>query len=375
MRLGLPRRSATRDTRAGRARARRLTRFGIVLGVALAIAAVGAGAYAMGKTRAKSGSDAGEARESAYRLAFDLAQRTGYIQNRSEGFRDGQKQGYEAGRNAGERGAKLAISQFRALPKPSKTPQLQSPPQTVWAVGDGADGGSAASAVARMVSGGTMDHFIYLGDVYQEGTPSEFVHNYDPSFGAFASITEPTPGNHDSPNIRSGYDYYWQKVKGKPQPHYYDWTAGGWQFFSLDSEESSGPQVSFVKKTIASTPQYGTCRIGYWHRPLMSAGAVHGDNPDVAPLWNSLAGDASIVLNGHEHDMQRFAPRDGITEFVAGAGGHERYPVGSHSGLAFGNDSDYGALRLILQPGVARYAFMSSSGKVLDSGSVHCKRG
>jgi hypothetical protein len=92
------------------------------------------------------------------------------------------------------------------------------------------------------------------------------------------------------------------------------------------------------------------------------------------PLWDALRGHATIVIGGHEHDMQRFRPLDGITEFVSGAGGRVRYALEPDSRLAFGDDSRFGALRLDLRPGIARHAFISASGQVLDRGTVRCER-
>ena len=95
----------------------------------------------------------------------------------------------------------------------------------------------------------------------------------------------------------------------------------------------------------------------------------------VAPLWNALEGHARIVLNGHEHDMQRFRPRAGITEFVSGSGGADLYPVvESDPRLRFSNDSRYGALRLKLRRRRADYSFVTSSGRVLDKGTITCRR-
>ena len=96
--------------------------------------------------------------------------------------------------------------------------------------------------------------------------------------------------------------------------------------------------------------------------------------PDMAPLWNDLRGHATIVLAGHEHDMQRFKPIDGITEFVSGAGGDGHYSLKRTGRLAFGNARDYGALRLALRPGAATYAFVTTGGRVLDSGTLRCRR-
>jgi hypothetical protein len=72
--------------------------------------------------------------------------------------------------------------------------------------------------------------------------------------------------------------------------------------------------------------------------------------------------------------MQRLKPRDGIVEFVSGAGGHERHNAWADSRTAFVNDRDWGALRLRLEPGRATYRFVAVDGRTLDSGKVQCRR-
>ena len=94
----------------------------------------------------------------------------------------------------------------------------------------------------------------------------------------------------------------------------------------------------------------------------------------MAPIWDALRGKAAIVVTGHEHSMQRLRPIDGITSFVSGAGGHGLYDLRRDDPrLAFGDDRHYGALRLRLRRGEARYAYVSSSGRVLDSGTLRCR--
>lgn len=117
----------------------------------------------------------------------------------------------------------------------------------------------------------------------------------------------------------------------------------------------------------------GRCRIAFWHRARFSAGR-HGDQADTDPLWAALRDKATIVVVGHDHNMQRLHPIDGITQFVSGAGGRSHYEFDpSDERLAFANDRDYGALRLELSPGVARYAFVSASGETLDFGELGCR--
>jgi acid phosphatase type 7 len=244
----------------------------------------------------------------------------------------------------------------------------------VWAVGDGPDGASNAAAVARMINRSKPDRVLYLGDVYEEGTPDEFAANFDPLYGQVAKKVAPTPGNHDWPQHTGGYDVYWKRKQGRDVQWWYSFKTGGWQILSLNSEmdhDPGSPQVSWLK---ANTKAKGTCKLAFWHRPRYSAGDHHGDDPTMQPFWDVLKGRAALIVNGHEHDMQRFKPRDGITQFVSGAGGNDLYAIDrSRTDLAFGNQDKYGALRLDLSPGLARFRFVSVQGKTLDSGRVRCK--
>jgi predicted phosphodiesterase len=244
----------------------------------------------------------------------------------------------------------------------------------VWAVGDGtAD--ENAKAVARRIARGPVDRLLYLGDVYESGTAEEFARNYGPSYGRLARLTAPTAGNHDAGNATSGYDPYWRRVHGVTPPDWYSFRAGGWTIISLDSQVAHGegsPQLRWLERRVRRP---GTCRIAFWHRPRYSAGTNHGDQEDMEPVVDALRGRAAIVLAGHEHDMQRFKSIDGITHFVSGAGGRGLYKLRADSRLAFGDDRRFGALRLRLSRGIARFAFVAAGGQVLDSGSVRCRPG
>lgn len=243
----------------------------------------------------------------------------------------------------------------------------------VWAVGDGADGGTSARTVARSIARERVDRLLYLGDVYEHGTAEEFASNYATTFGRLDGRTAPTLGNHDSEEAPEGYYPYWTNVYGRRAASFYSFRLGGWQLLSLNSEIDHDPGSAQLDWLEARLSAPGTCRLAFWHRPRYSAGTIHGDQPDVAPFWRVLRGHATLVVNGHEHDMQRFEPRDGMTELVSGAGGHDHYPLDrSRSGLAYGDDADYGALRLRLRPGMARFSFVADDGCTLDSGRVPC---
>jgi Calcineurin-like phosphoesterase len=243
----------------------------------------------------------------------------------------------------------------------------------VWAVGDGANGSRAAKAVAAMIAAGRPDRFLYLGDVYPDGSAAAYRRAYDAVYGRLAARTAPTPGNHEWGLRAQGYFPYWQRKLGRRLPPWYAFDLAGWRILSLNSEAPHGPrspQLRWLRHELAAP---GTCRIAFWHRPRFSAGTVHGDAPDTAPLWDALRGHAALVLNGHEHDLQRFAPRGGLVEVVAGAGGNGHYALRRGvPGLAFGDASDYGAARIELAPGSAHVSLVATGGRQLDATDVSC---
>jgi hypothetical protein len=251
--------------------------------------------------------------------------------------------------------------------------QSQAEPAVVWAVGDGANGTAAAARLARRIAAARPDRFLYLGDVYDHGTATEFRRNYSPVYGRLAPITEPTPGNHEWANRASGYYPYWRKAKGRRQPPWYSFRVAGWEVLSLNSEASHGPRSAQLRWLRRQLTEPGTCRLAFWHRPRYSAGTVHGDAPDMAPVWRALVGKARLVVSAHDHNLQRLRARRGLTQLVAGAGGPYRHRLRRDRRLAFARSDVTGALRLVLEPGRARIQFRSTGGAVLDSSRASCR--
>jgi hypothetical protein len=244
----------------------------------------------------------------------------------------------------------------------------------VWAVGDAAEGGGASRTVAAQIRAGRVDRFLYLGDVYgSEDNAAAYRDRYASLYGALAGRTAPTPGNHEWPRRADGYEPYWLMLTGRTPPAYYSFESAGWQILSLNSEAPHDPgsaQVRWLEREL-QTP--GTCRLAFWHRPRFSAGR-RGDQPHVAPLFDALKGHAALVVNAHDHNMQRFRPVGGITQVVSGAGGHGRYGVQPDARLAFGNGVDFGALRIDLRPGRARLRFVAADGRLLDDSTLRCRQ-
>jgi len=243
----------------------------------------------------------------------------------------------------------------------------------VWAVGDGADGRAPSRQLGRQIARERPDRFLYLGDVYEDGTAEEFERNYRPAYGALDDITAPTLGNHERENREAGYDVYWSSA-GRTPRDYYSFETAGWEIISLNSQgdyREDSPQMRWLRSALR---ERGTCRMAFWHDPFRSAGR-HGDQRQVEPLWRAVSGHATIVLGGNDHGMQRFRPRDGLVQFVSGAGGRELYEIDrGDPRLAFAEGDHYGALRLDLSPGEARYRFVALGGRTLDSGTIRCRR-
>lgn len=275
--------------------------------------------------------------------------------------------------------AVLAATLGFAMPAqaPDQAMPAQAPGQSavVWAAGDGADGSAAAKRMAARIAADRPDRFLYLGDVYPDGTAADFRRNYATTYGRLDRIAEPTAGNHEWANRNSGYRPYWRRAKGRPQRDYYSFRLAGWELINLNTEIPHGPgsrQLAWLRGRLGARST--TCRLAFFHVPRFAARGLHGDNAGVAPIWNMLRGDARLVLNGHEHSLQRFRRRDGMTQFISAAGGSILYRLrGRDRRLAFGRSGVTGALRMVLEPGRATLEFRSAGGRVLDRSRVTCR--
>jgi hypothetical protein len=245
---------------------------------------------------------------------------------------------------------------------------------------------------------------LTLGDnAYEDGTASEFRQCYDPSWGKYKARTEPAPGNHDYPGIDAaeeagetsiglakGYFGYFRKAAGYPSKGYYSFNLGRWHLLSLNSNcaevdhcVSSSPQMRWLKANLAANHDK-RCTLAYFHHPRFSSGEEHGSIEEVKPLWDALyAGGVDVVLSGHEHNYERFAPQDpegradpqrGIREFVVGTGGESHYPIFEPiANSEIHNDHTYGVLKLTLHPKGYEWRFVPAGGGTFtDSGSGRC---
>ena len=232
-----------------------------------------------------------------------------------------------------------------------------------------------------------LTNVLAVGDTqYEDGLYSEFnaPDAYDGTWGRLKSITQPVPGNHEyhTPDA-SGYFDYFGAAAGDRSKGYYSFDLGGWHLIALNSEltaDAMAAQEQWLRADLASVKR--NCVLAYWHRPLFTSGS-HGPFAAAAPLWKD-AYDArvDVVLNGHDHDYERFAPQnatgqpdpEGVREFVVGTGGAYHTALGTPSANSeIRNNTTFGVLKLTLHASSYDWEFIPESGGTFkDAGSAVC---
>lgn len=223
-------------------------------------------------------------------------------------------------------------------------------------------------------------------NAYGSGTAAQFTRCYGPTWGRHRARTRPAPGNHDYETNNGGpYFVYFGAQAGEPGRGYYSYDLGAWHVISLNSNirmRAGSAQERWLRADLAATR--ARCVLAYWHHPRFSSSTGHGNDPSAQPLWQALYDfGAEIVLGGHDHDYERFAPQTpdgradserGIREFVVGTGGAERYSFGSpQPNSEVRNGDTWGVLKLTLMPDGYRWQFVPVVGKTFsDSGSGRC---
>jgi calcineurin-like phosphoesterase family protein len=279
------------------------------------------------------------------------------------------------------------VLDFRTSPPP---PPPRGGEASLVAVGDIADCRSTADeATARLVarSPGTL---ATLGDtVYESGSPQQFADCYAPAWGRFRNRTRPTIGNHEYlTRDAAGYFDYFGAASGAADRGYYSYDLGAWHVVVLNSNcarvggcQHGSPQERWLAADLAAHP--AMCTLAYWHHPRFSSG-VHGDFEQMQDVWQTLEdAGADLVLTGHDHDYERFAPQTatgaadparGIVEFVVGTGGKNLRPIRDvRPNSVIRNDQTYGVLRLRLRPSGYDWRFAPVPGSSFsDSGSAAC---
>ena len=263
---------------------------------------------------------------------------------------------------------------------------------------------SAAEETARLLDRipGTV---VALGDnAYETGSPADYAVCYHPTWGRHLERTRPAAGNHEylTPGAAGYFGYF--GARSAPPLGYYSYDQAGWHVVVLNSTpqvyacrppELPPPgspeegrlcagdvaQQAWLEADLAAHAD-AACTVAYFHHPRFSSG-LHGNHFQVQRMWDALyRHGADVVLVGHDHDYERFAPQDpdgtldteyGIREFVVGTGGAGLRGVGTpiaNSEVVI--EGVHGVIALSLRAGGYDWAFVGVDRSVLDAGTGAC---
>ena len=279
---------------------------------------------------------------------------------------------------------------------------LQANPTTPWEVmtaGDiaqcllrpPADTNAAKTAqlVERQLAGaGGNANVLTLGDnaYFVAGSRLGYTDCYEKTWGRFIDKTFAIPGNHDYENDDSRYYFDYFGAKASPdgkRTGYYRIDQNGWTVFALNSNidaSAASVQAQWLKQELATAQP---CVAAAWHHARFTS-APDGDNTRMTAMWDILdQAKADVVLQGHEHQYERFAPMTadgtlsatgGLRSFVVGTGGAETY---AHAGIRAGSEKQvvaHGVMRLSLSAGNAKWRFIDVDNTVRDEGAFDCRK-
>lgn len=234
-----------------------------------------------------------------------------------------------------------------------------------------------------------------LGDnVYPVADYKTLMDCYDTSWGRHKARTRPSQGNHDiigRDTLRdaSSYHRYFGANAGDPKDGFYSYNLGSWHIIALNSNKCGGKgcdkgtyQHNWLIKDLEANKT--KCTLAYWHVPRFSSGNRHGSNKMMADIWEALyEAGIDIILAGHEHNYERFAPLNplgeidkekGIRSFIIGTGGKSLYGFGEPiTGSEVRNADTFGVLKLTLFPKSYHWEFVPVEGGTFhDSGYDFC---
>lgn len=274
-------------------------------------------------------------------------------------------------------------------PTTPTTPTAPGPPTesgsaTISVFGDtGWCGSPALAPIARLLAnlGGPI---LLAGDLaYPNGALDDFRRCFHPGFGGLLSRIRTAPGNHEyvTPGA-DGYFTYFGDRAGPDRSGYHAFRIAAWKVLMLNSSVPIGrgsAQVEWVRQQLQDDPT--RCALAVVHHPFDSSGP-NGPSPWLRGLWELLHSlGADVVVAGHDHLYERFAPVDasqrsdpakGIRQFTVGTGGaalSNRARAAANSELLI---SSYGLLRLRLEPALYEWEFLDTNGAVLDRGLNIC---
>ena len=247
------------------------------------------------------------------------------------------------------------------------------------------DAGATADLIAAL-----PDAIVQtFGDNEQADSPTlaRYQQCFGPTWGQFLARLHPAEGNHDGASGGAYFQYFGAAAGSNPQG-WYSYDIGSWHIVVLNTECPGGcgrgsPQETWLKTDLAA---HAGAQIGaVIHKPVFSSGNLHGNDSTGAAFWSDLvASRACFVLDGHDHDYERFAPQDaagnpdpaGPIEFVVGTGGYGQRGFGSvQANSVVRHSGTFGVLKLTLGTTGFDWAFVPVAGETwTDTGSASCPR-
>jgi hypothetical protein len=247
-------------------------------------------------------------------------------------------------------------------------------------------------ATSDLLVGAGLAAVLPLGDIqYDSPTAANIAAVYNPTWGRVKSISHPVVGNHEG-TATAYYDYFNGKgaANGPAGPRgrgYYSFNVGTWHVVALNANcgavscGSGSIQERWLRADLAAHP--AACTLAFWHQPRYSSGH-DGSHVTLSAFWSDLyAAGAEIVLSGHSHDYERFAPKNaqgkvsatGLRQFVVGTGGAFMTGLGTSrvAGSQVAQNTTFGVLKLALHPLGYDWRFVPIAGHSwTDSGSTQC---
>jgi hypothetical protein len=251
-------------------------------------------------------------------------------------------------------------------------------------------GSTNDEATAQILS--TVDGTVFtVGDnAFDSGSLQEFQNCYGPSWGAFLARTRPAAGSREyiTPDAAGSFAYFGDAA-GPVDKGYYAYDLGNWRIYVLNSNctkvggcEAGSAQETWLRADLEAHPN--SCIGAYRHAARFSSGRF-ADDPRMQPFWRDLYDHgAEFVINGHDHNYQRYAPMTplgqvdrakGIREFIVGTGGNGHTSLSTQTPAIREAASDlaYGVLKITLHPAGYDWQFLATSKAPFDdSGADRC---
>jgi acid phosphatase type 7 len=237
--------------------------------------------------------------------------------------------------------------------------------------------------------------FLVGDEQYECGTQVGFDTSFGATWGKYKAISHPSPGDHEYGTTKTGcakgteaagYYAYWGAQAGDPTKGYYSFDLANWHVVVLNSNcldlggcQAGSAEELWLQQDLAAHPSL--CTVAYWHEPRFTSAAA-GDNPGMDAFWRDLyAAKVDIVLNGHAHVYERYAPQtpdgvaapDGITEIIAGTGGRSISTFLTPEANSVARGTSYGLLSLTLGAASFSWRFVPEQGATFtDAGTTAC---